>query len=65
MPTPHRKDMASLTILISWSIWNERNARVFRNKCVPLSTLLDNINKEASLWVAAGAKKLGAIVSGE
>jgi hypothetical protein len=27
-----RKAMATLTILVSWELWNERNAEVFKNK---------------------------------
>ncbi|KAE8781961.1 disease resistance protein rpm1 [Hordeum vulgare] len=62
---PNHKARASLTMLISWVIWNERNARVFRNKFTPTTTLLNNIKIEARLWVAAGAKKLGNIILGE
>lgn len=39
----NRKAWASLSKLISWSIWNERNARIFRNKCTPAPILLNNI----------------------
>jgi hypothetical protein len=30
-----RKGMASFALLASWEIWNERNARVFKNKHAP------------------------------
>lgn len=56
--------MASLTILVTRTIWNERNARVFRRKSAP-PTILLNLIKEARLWVIAGAKKLGALILGE
>ena len=59
---PNRKAMASLTMLVSWTIWNERNARVFRNKSAPPPILLNNIICEANLWITAGAKKLGNII---
>ncbi|KAE8770164.1 Serine carboxypeptidase-like 18 [Hordeum vulgare] len=62
---PNRKARASLTMLISWVIWNERNARVFRNKFTPTTTLFNNIKIEARLWVTVGAKKLGTIIPGE
>ena len=62
MRNPNRRAMASLTMLVSWTIWNERNARVFRNKSAPPPILLQNIVLEAKLWVTAGAKKLGRIV---
>ena len=53
---PNRKAMASLTMLVSWTIWNERNARVFRNKSAPPPFLLNNIICEANFWITAGAK---------
>ena len=59
---PNRKAMASLTMLVSWTTWNERNARVFRQKSAPPTILLNFIICEANLWVTAGAKKLGAII---
>jgi hypothetical protein len=31
----NRKAMASLTLLVSWKIWSERNARVFHNTNMP------------------------------
>ena len=56
---PNRKAMASLTLLVCWEVWNERNARVFNNKQSPSFVVLDRIKREARLWVAAGAKRLG------
>lgn len=65
MRNPNRRAMASLTMLVSWTIWNERNARVFGHKSVPPPILLKIIVEEAKLWVTAGAKKLGKIVLSE
>ena len=59
---PNRSALASLTLLVSWTIWNERNARVYRHKSAPPPILLNTILEEAKLWVTAGAKKLGLIV---
>ena len=59
---PHRQAKASLTMLVSWTIWNERNARVFRHKCAPPTVLLSSIATEANLWIIAGAKKLGSLL---
>lgn len=64
-PNPSRRALASLTLLVSWEIWNERNARVFKNKHAPPLVLLDKIKKEARLWVLADAKRLGEIMPGE
>jgi hypothetical protein len=37
------KDLASLALLVSWEIWNERNERVFRDKLAPPMVILDRI----------------------
>jgi hypothetical protein len=65
--TPHRKALASLTLLTVLEIWNEHNTRVFHNKQSPSFVILDKIKVEAStrLWATTGAKKLGSIISGE
>jgi hypothetical protein len=63
--TPHRKALASLTLLTVWEIWSERNARVFCNKQSPSFVILDKIKVEARLWAIAGAKKLGSILPGD
>jgi hypothetical protein len=60
-----RKGIASLTLLISWEIWCERNARVFRNKNAPSIVVLDKVKCEARLWVLAGAKRLCTLMPGE
>ena len=62
---PNRDAMASLTMLVSWVIWNERNARVFCHKSAPPTILLTNILEDAKLWVTTGAKKLGNIIVSE
>ena len=65
MTSPNRKALASITLLASWEIWNERNARVFRNKFAPPTVVFNKIKAEARLWVVAGAKRLGEIMPGE
>lgn len=62
---PHRKAMTSITLLVSWEIWNERNARVFRNKHASPPTIFAKIKFEANLWVLVGAKRLGELIPGE
>ena len=61
----NRKAMASITLLTSWVIWNERNAHVYRNKHAPPTVLLEEIKTEARLWVIAGAKRLGELLPRE
>jgi hypothetical protein len=63
--TANRKTLASLTMLVSWTIWKERNARVFNHKSAPTTILLDIIKTEAKVWVAAGAKCLSFVITGE
>ena len=60
--TASRKAIASITLLVSWEIWNERNARVFRNKHVPSFVIFDLIKNEAKLWVTAGTKRSREII---
>jgi hypothetical protein len=63
--THQRKALASLSLLTVWEIWNEHNTRVFRNKSSPAFVILEKIKGEARLWVLAGAKCLGELLSGE
>jgi hypothetical protein len=62
---PNRKAMASLTMLVSWTIWKERNTRIFNNKIALPTILLEITKSEAKLWVAAGAKHLSFVMMGE
>ena len=62
---PHRKALGSLALLVTWEIWNERNARVFQNKFSPPFIILDKIKKEIRLQITAGAKGLSEIMPGE
>jgi hypothetical protein len=39
--------MASLTMLTSWSIWNEKYTRVFTNKSAPATILFKTIKDVA------------------
>jgi hypothetical protein len=59
---PNCKAIASITMLVSWTIWNERNARVFNNKAAPTTVLLELIKSEVRLWIAAGAKNLSLVM---
>jgi len=47
---------------VIWEIWNERNARVFRNHETSALGLLAKIKSEASAWIAAGAKALESLI---
>ena len=63
--SPNVKGMASLLMLISWELWKERNARVFRNVSAPTMILVEKIMDEATMWTLAGAKGLGVILHRE
>ena len=62
---PNRKAMASITMFTSWTVWNEKNARVFRKKSAPPPVVVGIIKSEARLWVSAGAKQLSHVILGE
>ena len=56
------KALGSLTMLISWEVWSERNARVFRNSAAPFMVIINKIKQEVLLWALAGAKHLGVVM---
>jgi hypothetical protein len=58
----NRKAMSSLTLLVSWEVWCECHAGVFRNKIALSQIVFDRTKLEARLWVLAGAKRLGELM---
>jgi hypothetical protein len=64
-PSQQRKGLTSIALLTVWELWLEQNGRVFRHKTSPTFIVLDKIKCEARLWVLAGAKGLGILISGE
>lgn len=61
LPAAKRHGFDRLFALVSWHIWKERNARVFRNEEEQLQQLLTTIKFEADLWITAGARHLGCL----
>jgi hypothetical protein len=57
--------MALLAMLISWEIWKERNAHVFRNTYTTSSFIIIKIKEEIALCSLAGAKTVGNVMSRE
>ena len=57
-----RQGLMTAAILITWEIWKERNARVFNNKFVMPSILVQRIKDEAKNWILAGAKKFATLI---
>jgi hypothetical protein len=54
--------MASLVMLVSWGIWKERNAHVFRNQSTTAVLLVGKIKEEVAMWCLVGAKALNNIM---
>ena len=57
-----KKAVRSLTMLISWEVWKERNNRVFNQKETPPTRLMEKIKAEAAIWATAGAKDIASII---
>jgi hypothetical protein len=58
-PQPQRKQWTSLAHLTWWTIWKERNSRIFSNKAASLSQIHSNLVDEAKNWKdAAGPEHL-------
>lgn len=57
-PEMPNRTARTITMLLTWEIWKERNARIFDNKELPAQALLGNIKIEANTWMRVGAKPL-------
>jgi hypothetical protein len=57
-----KKAMASLVMLISWEIWKERNAQIFRDTYTTSSYIIIKIKEEVALWSLAGAKAVSDVM---
>ena len=64
LPSPSKRGVRSLIILVCWELWKERNARIFDHSEVPSFMVAARIKEEASTWILAGAKHLDRLVSG-
>jgi hypothetical protein len=56
------KGVKSLAIMVCWTIWCERNARIFTGKERSMPRFITDMKDEARQWFRAGAKFLGPIV---
>jgi hypothetical protein len=67
-PVPMVADRMGLTyflFLTVWELWNERNARVFRNIASTPAVVILIIRGSASLWGISGANYLSALMPRE
>ncbi|KAF8652991.1 hypothetical protein HU200_062426 [Digitaria exilis] len=62
MPNIPRNALRSLTLLVIWEMWKERNARVFRQYGRPATEIVDSIKGEALLWIKAGDTALANLL---
>lgn len=53
----------TLITLVIWTIWRERNSRIFRDQFTLADRLFIALREEAKLWIFAGAKALTSIVA--
>jgi hypothetical protein len=64
MSSDGAKGTRSLAILVIWSIWCERNARIFNDKEKKLARLVDEIKESANLC-STRAKHMVLLVGGK
>ena len=62
-PSNNTQGLRTLIILVIWEIWLERNARIFKHKETACPVLISKIKDHASCWMAAGTKRLSALVA--
>ena len=55
--------LKSAITLIAWELWKERNERVFNNKAIMPSALMQKIKDESKNWILAGAKQLDLLTT--
>ena len=56
-----RRGLDTLVMLILWTLWKERNARLFNNHSSSVHEFQERIKVDIKLWVDAGATRLGCL----
>ena len=54
IPKSARRNFDTITILIHWRIWKERNARIFEHVASNVDRVLDLIREDIAVWRSAG-----------
>ncbi|XP_022681253.1 uncharacterized protein LOC101760247 isoform X1 [Setaria italica] len=57
-----KRGMRTLIMLVTWTIWRERNMRIFNSKESSVNMIFERIKDEATVWIMAGAKHLSALM---
>ena len=60
--SPAAKGARSLAILVTWTIWCERNRQVFNEEVKSTARIIDEIKEASRLWISASAKHLAFLV---
>jgi hypothetical protein len=63
LPQALRRSFDSLVLLVSWSLWKERNRRTFDRKSRSTTELLQAILEEVDAWIAAGFRGLALLTA--
>lgn len=61
-PKPLRKGQASMTLLMPWMVWKQRNDWVFEGAQPSIDGLVSRIKDETKLWARAGATGLRVVL---
>jgi hypothetical protein len=56
------RGLRTLIILVSWTIWCDRNSRVFEHKEKIVPQTIATINEQIRLWILEGAKHLARLL---
>jgi hypothetical protein len=54
VPKIYRRDFDTVTILVHWKIWKERNVRIFENIHHTVEEVFQGIREEIAIWRSAG-----------
>jgi hypothetical protein len=61
LDSERRRGFDALVLLVSWELWKERNARIFRNEAKSMVAIAKHIKEEGELWIDAGFTPLAAV----